>query len=141
MPNRRINGPQKSEQWSFSDSVVKKSKLELEKENSKKRLYSDTGFEQPSTSQDDFKRKRTNQSLEPTAGSFMSDVVLKKSRIEMEKEAALKAKLQEKENQLKKKFNQKDLVMKFEVIEPRSSRSPSLVVRSKSSIAPGRASN
>jgi len=120
---------------------VKKSKLELEKENSKKRLYSETGFEHPSASQDEFKRKRKNQTLEPTAGSFMSDVVLKKSRIEMEKEAALKAKLQEKENQLKKKFNQKDLVMKFEVIEPRSSRSPSLVVRSKSSIAPGRSSN
>ena len=63
----------------------------------------------------------------------MADVVIKKSRIEIEKEAALRAQLAEKENQLKN-INQKGLVMKFEIIEPRSSKSPPFGTKLKTNL-------
>lgn len=53
--------------------------------------------------------------------------MIKKSKLQMEKEAALKARIEEKENQLRH-TNQKGLVMKFEVPidqqNARNSKSP-----------------
>ena len=71
----------------------------------------------------------------------MSDVVVKKSRLELEKEAAVKAQMEEKENELRRDIR-KGVVIKFEVnpieapaLTGRGSKSPS-----KATIAHGRPS-
>ena len=107
----------------MADAIVKKSKLELEKEQSKKRTYSEAGLSSPCVVQE-AKRQKMNSTSEEKGG-FMNDVVIKKSKLQMEKEAAIKAQIAEKENQLRN-TNQKGLVMKFEVPidKQRSSKSP-----------------
>ena len=89
----------------MTDVIKKKSRLELEKERSKKRPFSEiSGFaESQQLTVHDSQRKKLkfNDTISnvqhevhaTTANGFLSDVIIKKSRIELEKEAALQRQL------------------------------------------------
>ncbi|CDW86962.1 n-terminal domain containing protein [Stylonychia lemnae] len=114
----------------MEDSIKKKSKLELEKENSKKRVFGEiSNNDQESTSSlhgaTQSKRAKLNDYETSSGTGFMSDAIRKKSRLELEKEAAIKARNEEKENILRS-INQHGLVMKFDPMDQpfRNSKSP-----------------
>ena len=115
------------------DVVIRKSKLQMEIEASKKRPFSEISKSEKMDEELPIrgpvsKRLRLNEGQD---SSFMQNVIKKRSRIEVEKEQALEKQLKEKEKQLKN-INQKGLVMKFDVIQPRSSKSPSANVKMQS---------
>lgn len=76
----------------MADVVMKKSKLEQDKEMSKKRHFSEISKEIDEPIVDNFqpKRKKLNE-VEKKSSGFLSDVVIRKSRLELEIEAARKA--------------------------------------------------
>eukprot|EP00347_Sterkiella_histriomuscorum_P009186 403342194 len=112
----------------MGDALKKQSKLEAEQLNSKKRIYSEITESDPTDNfpdNKDHKRLKQNPMESTPSFGFMSDVVKKKSRLELEKEAALKAKMEEKENLLRN-INQRGIVMKLDTNEQplRQSKSP-----------------
>lgn len=69
----------------MNDVVMKKSKLEMEKENSKKRLFSELtkSENEPLNDENQTKRRRFNADCEKDINAgFMSDVVVRKSKLE-----------------------------------------------------------
>lgn len=119
----------------MTDAIKKKSKLEVEIEKSKKRPFSEiSGFQNDSSNISEIEPERKKLKFNDS-NNFLNDVIIKKSRIEIEKEAALKKQQLEKENQLKT-TSQKGLVMIFENNEPRSSKSPPVCYKGRASQFP-----
>lgn len=61
------------------------------------------------------RRKLELENYWSSQNNFMSDVVVKKSRLQLEKEAAIKAQIEEKENELRRDVK-KGVIIKFDSI-------------------------
>ena len=77
----------------LGDFVMRKSKLEIARDEAKAREAATENFVPL------YKRRQLEHQ---TSSNFMSNVVIRKSRLQLEKEAAIRTQMEEKENELKK---------------------------------------
>lgn len=128
-----------SEGTFMQDAVKKKSKLESEKElaalSSKKRnftQFSNENKENHDANSTQSKQRKFNDGVSSKDGKgFMDDVIIKKSKIELEKEAAQQARTKERESLLKT-INSKGIFVKVDLPIDKNNMRPSRSPRSQS---------
>ena len=111
---------QKKMQYKDSQEIVSMSEVLANKENTKLKVFGDTKSNQENKADtvritDSLSNRKTKTSMEVEASPFMSDCIIRKSRIELEQEEARKDEQKQAELDIKQLQKTKGIVMAFDL--------------------------